>query len=94
MTLKPHNFQVGRDCKCKFIITHFIDGKTQAYNSLVPLRSTLIHLYAVSLARLLVPIKGLFGGSMGQAWMPESGPTETHILSDGGCLVMLGQGIL
>lgn len=27
VTLKPHNFQVGRDCKCKFIITHFIDGK-------------------------------------------------------------------
>lgn len=25
--LKPHNFQVGRDYECKFIIIYFIDGK-------------------------------------------------------------------
>lgn len=25
--LKPHNFQVGRDYKCKFIVINFIDGK-------------------------------------------------------------------
>lgn len=48
--------------------------------------------FSVRLVRLLVPVKGLLGGSIGQEWMPGSGPAETHMLS--GCLEMLGQDIL
>lgn len=43
---------------------------------------------SVRLVSLLVPEKGLFGGSIGQEWMLEFGAAETHVTW------LLGQDIL